>query len=116
MNAAIAMAYALPGLPLGFSWWQSAQQKSGRYGQSVVLWITTLSYTWWFLPFFNEEFVGTAHSKSRFLIMSGNALILIICAAIAFMKRSVSRIPLGIACLLLGGLWAMACFLTTVRL
>ena len=94
MNAEIAAIYALPVLPLGVSWWRLIQRKLSGTASLLVLFIANLSYLWWFLPLLDENLVGSAHSRSRFLIMGCNTLALVVSAVVALLKPNV-QISLG---------------------
>ncbi|WP_263368394.1 hypothetical protein [Edaphobacter bradus] len=115
MSLLIALIYALPGIFLGCSVLAYKRRKlAGKI--TIAIWIATLSYGWWFLPLLNENLVGADHSKTRFSIMSGNAIVLLLTAIFAFANRSSRLVSLGISCIMLAVLWGGACFLTTVRL
>lgn len=115
MPLPIVLIYLLPGIFLGFSVLAFIRRRlAGK--MAIAILIAALSYGWWFLPLLNENLVGISHSKTRFSIMSGNAIVLLLTSIFAFVNRSNRLVSLGISCLMLAVLWGGACFLTTVRL
>ena len=105
---AIVALSIIPSLLLLAAWVRPWMSSEGARTISFLLVISTASYLWqvaaiWHFP----VLLGPDYSNRRFAIIDLNCIGMLLCSIAAFRIRNVSRVPLGVACLLTTLLWGI---------
>ena len=101
-----------PGIPLVASWVRPSVDADER-SSMAVRWVPTFSYLWLVAGALFPISLGPYYSNARFVIIYTNLLLMLICATIAFLRKSRLGALIGIASSMLAVVWFLVAALNT---
>jgi len=90
-------------IPLGISCARAARPT--KEWSRACLYIATLSLTWLIAAAVFPVALGRFYTKSRYVLILANLLVMLVCTVVVFLRRSEWRRPLGLSCLMLTVMW-----------
>jgi hypothetical protein len=96
----IYCSFVTPVVPIAISWRRASDQRA-----AILLWLVTASLVWIVTAISAPALLAGYYSSPRFATVGLNALMMFLCAAMAFRKPNAASRLTGVAALMMAGAW-----------